>query len=171
MQSVCPYCGTPNEIGTKECKLCYYDLTASAREQPMATPSTAESDIMNTLLDENPTFDDSEDYAVEAVLSLDDVTVEIDQFETQGAGEGEEFAFIASSGPTLSEVQDYTKPEEVELSPEDAPKSHVDFVLPDSNPLDEVAEPVHTGQGSVFLNADNSDDDLVGLSGQSVNQS
>ena len=104
MQSACPYCGTPNEIGTKECKLCYYDLTASAREQPLATPSTAESDIMNTLLDDNPTFDDSEDYAVEAVLSLDDVTVEIDQFETQGADEGEEFAFISSSGPTLSEV-------------------------------------------------------------------
>ncbi|MEC8258661.1 MAG: hypothetical protein VXZ94_05665, partial [Candidatus Thermoplasmatota archaeon] len=165
MQSACPYCGTPNEIGTKECKLCYYDLTASAREQPMATPSTAESDIMNTLLDENPTFDDSEDYAVEAVLSLDDVTVEIDQFETQGADEGEEFAFIASTGPTLSEVQDYTKPEEVELSPEDAPKSHVDFVLPDSNPLDEVAEPVHTGQGSVFLDADNSDDDFTGSVG------
>ena len=120
---------------------------------------------MNTLLDDNPTIDDSEDYAVEAVLSLDDVTVEIDQFDTSGAGEGEEFAFIASSGPTLSEVQDYTKPEEVELSPEDAPKSHVDFVLPDSNPLDEVAEPVHTGQGSVFLNADNSDDDFTGSVG------
>ena len=62
-------------------------------------------------------------------------------------------------------MQDYTKPEEVELSPEDAPKSHVDFVLPDSNPLDEVAEPVHTGQGSVFLNADNSDDDYSGSVG------
>ena len=165
MQSACPYCGTPNEIGTKECKLCYYDLTTSAREQPMATPSTAESEIMNTLLDDNPILDDSEDYAVEAVLSLDDVTVEIDQFETQEADEGEEFAFISSSGPTLSEVQDYTKPEEVELTPEDAPKSQVDFVLPESNPLDEVAEPVHTGQGSVFLNPDNSDDDFSGSVG------
>ena len=31
--------------------------------------------------------------------------------------------------------------------------------------LDEVAEPVHTGQGSVFLNADNSDDDFTGSIG------
>ncbi|MEC8540794.1 MAG: hypothetical protein VXY53_03045 [Candidatus Thermoplasmatota archaeon] len=167
MHSVCPYCGNSNEIGAKECNLCYYDLTASAREQPMATPSTAESDIMTTLLDDHATVDESEDYAVEAILSIDDVTVEIDQFETQGAGEDDEFAFISSSGPTLSEVQNYTKPEEVELSPEDAPKSHADFELPDSNPLDEVAEPVHTGQGSVFFNADNSDDDFTGSVGPS----
>ena len=93
MHSVCPYCGNSNEIGAKECNLCYYDLTASAREQPMATPSTAESDIMTTLLDDHATVDESEDYAVEAILSLDDVTVEIDQFETQGAGEDDEFAF------------------------------------------------------------------------------
>jgi len=164
---VCPYCGTHNEIEAEECKLCYYDLTASAREQPMATPSTTESDIMTTLLDEDIDDEEGEDYAVEAVLSLDDVTVQIDQFESQDEGENDEFAFIASSGPTLSEVQDYTKPEEVSLSPDDAPRQQVEFVLPNANPLDEVAEPVHTGQGSLFLEADNSDDDFSGSVGPS----
>ena len=99
---------------------------------------------MTTLLGEDAIEAGDDDYAVEAVLSLDDVTIEIDQFDTSEAGQEAEFAFIASSGPTLSEVQDYTKPEEVELSPDDAPKKQVDFVVPNSNPLDEVAEPVHT---------------------------
>ena len=31
---------------------------------------------------------------------------------------------LSQAIPTLSEVQDYTKPEEVELSPEDAPKAN-----------------------------------------------
>ena len=115
LQNICPYCGTPNEIGAKECKLCYYDLTVSARDQPMATPSTAESEIMTTLLGDDSEDTQEEDYAVEAVLSLDEVTIEIDQFAADNSAEEGKFDFITSSGPTLSEVQDYADPEEVEL--------------------------------------------------------
>ena len=165
LQNICPYCGTPNEIGAKECKLCYYNLTVSAREQPMATPSSAESDIMTTLLGDDTDDNQGEDYAVEAVLSVDEVTIEIDQFATGDSNEEDKFDFITSSGPTLSEVQDYTDPEEVELSPEDAPESKVDFIVPESNPLEEVAEPIHTGQGSLFLDSVNSDDDFTGSVG------
>lgn len=165
LQNVCPYCGTPNEIGAQECKLCYYDLTVSAREQPMATPTAAEDDIMSTLLDDDATDVEQEDYAVEAVLSLDDVTIEVGQFEPSDAEQDDEFAFIASSGPTLSEVQNYAPPEDVELSPEDAPKKHVEFAVPHANPLDEVAEPVHTGQGSLYFNSEDSTDDLTGSVG------
>ncbi len=165
LQNMCPYCGTPNEIGAKECKLCYYDLTVSAREQPMATPSSAESDIMTTLLGDDTDDNQGEDYAVEAVLSLDEVTIEIDQFAAGDSDEEDKFDFITSSGPTLSEVQDYTDPEEVELSPEDAPESKVDFIVPESNPLEEVAEPIHTGQGALFLDSVNSDDDFTGSVG------
>ena len=165
LQNICPYCGTPNEIGAKECKLCYYDLTVSAREQPMATPSSAESEIMTTLLGDDTDESQGEDYAVEAVLSLDEVTIEIDQFAADDSAEEDKFDFITSSGPTLSEVQDYTDPEEVELSPEDAPESKVDFIVPESNPLEEVAEPIHTGQGSLFLDSVNSDDDFTGSVG------
>ena len=160
LQNICPYCSTPNEIGSKECKLCYYDLTVSARDQPMANPTSSESDIMTTLLGEDDTSDGAEDYAVEAVLSLDEVTIEIDQFEAGSSEEEGQFEFIASSGPTLSEVQDYSMPEEVELSPDDAPNKKSVFIVPEGNPLDEVAEPVHTGQGSLFLDSDDSDDDF-----------
>ena len=160
LQNICPYCNTPNEIGSKECKLCYYDLTVSARDQPMATPSSNESDIMTTLLGDDTSDEEEEDYAVEAVLSLDEVTIEIDQFEANNPDEEGQFEFIASSGPTLSEVQDYSTPDEVELSPDDAPEKKSQFIVPDANPLDEVAEPVHTGQGSLFLDSNDSDGDF-----------
>tara|TARA_B100000287_G_scaffold78177_1_gene70273 strand:- start:840 stop:2108 length:1269 start_codon:yes stop_codon:yes gene_type:complete len=160
LQNICPYCSTPNEIGSKECKLCYYDLTVSARDQPMAKPSSTESDIMTTLLGDDAVEEEEEDYAVEAVLSLDEVTIDIDQFEANNPDAEGQFEFIASTGPTLSEVQDYSKPDEVELSPDDAPKQESDFIVPEANPLDEVAEPVHTGQGSLFLDSVDSDEDF-----------
>ena len=170
-QSICPYCGTPNEIDSTECKLCYYDLTVSARDQPMAPPSSTESDIMSTLLDEDNSFDEEEDYAVEAILSLEEVTIDIDQFEANNSDDEGQFEFIASTGPTLSEVQDYSKPDEVELSPDDAPIQKSEFIVPEVNPLDEVQEPVHTGQGSLFLDSDDSDQDFSDAVGpsQSVN--
>tara|TARA_Y100001935_G_scaffold247305_1_gene243062 strand:- start:1925 stop:3121 length:1197 start_codon:yes stop_codon:yes gene_type:complete len=164
-QNTCPYCNTPNEIDAKQCKLCYYELTVSAREQPMATPSTAASEIMTTLLDSDLTDEIEEDYAVEAVLSLDEVTVEIDQFDPSSATEDTKFDFISSTGPTLSDVQDYSAPVEVELSPEDAPQRDVEFQVPSANPLDEVAEPVHTGQGSLFIDSGETDDDYTGSVG------
>ena len=166
-QNICPYCGTPNEIDSTECKLCYYDLTVSARDQPMAPPSSTESDIMSTLLNEDNSFDEEEDYAVEAVLSLEEVTIDIDQFEANNPDDEGQFEFIASTGPTLSEVQDYSKPDEVELSPDDAPVQKSEFIVPEANPLDEVQEPVHTGQGSLFLDSDDSDEDFSDAVGPS----
>ena len=115
---------------------------------------------MTTLLDDDAMLDIEEEHAVEAVLSLDEVTIDIDQFEANNPDDEGQFEFIASTGPTLSEVQDYSKPDEVELSPNDAPKQESEFTVPQANPLDEVAEPVHTGQGSLFLDLANSDGDF-----------
>jgi len=166
-QNICPYCNTPNPIGAKECKLCYYNLDRSARDQPMATPSATESDIMTTLLNQETDDEEGDDFAVEAVLSLEDVTVEVDQFEVEDGGQDAGFDFISSSGPTLSEVQNYETPREVELSKDDAPSKQIDFVVPVGNPLDEVAEPVHTGQGSLFTVDIDSNTDLSGSVGPS----
>ena len=154
----CPYCNTPNSLEATECSLCYYNLDKSARDQPMAEPSSAQSDIMTTLLGDDIEVE-HEEHAVEAVLSLDEVTIEIDQFDANQTDQ--EFDFIKSSGPTLSEVQDYHQPEEVELDKSDAPKDNVEFDLPQFNPLEEVAEPVHTGQGGLYSadeNSENSED-------------
>lgn len=167
-QNICPYCNTPNPLEAKECKLCYYNLDRSARDQPMATPSATESDIMSTLLDHDTDDEGEEDFAVEAVLSLEDVTVEIDQFEVEDSSQDAGFDFISSSGPTLSEVQDYETPQEVELSKDDAPSKQIDFVVPVGNPLDEVAEPVHTGQGSLFTVDSDNNEDLSGSVGPST---
>ena len=89
-----------------------------------------------------------EEYSVEAVLALEDVTVDIDQYDD--AEDSDNFSFIESEGPTLSETVEFEKAEEVELSTDDAPKIEERFTVPESNPLDEVEEPVHTGQGQLF---------------------
>ena len=151
----CPYCNSPNPPGAEQCSLCYYELNRSARDQPMAPPSSTDSEIMSTLLNEE--FDEfEEEDAVEAVLTLDDVTVEVDQFDVS-KDESSDFQFIDSSGPTLSDTKDYQSPKEVQLDKSDAPSKEVDFVVPTSNPLEEVAEPVHTGQGSLFSVSSESD--------------
>jgi len=147
-ENLCPYCNNPNPPEAKQCSLCYYELDRSARDQPMAPPSSTDSEIMSTLLSDD--FEEfEEDDAVEAVLTLDDVTVEVDQFDIAGE-ENSDFQFIDSSGPTLSDTKDYQAPKEVQLKKSDAPKKDINFVVPESNPLEEVAEPVHTGQGSLF---------------------
>ena len=124
----------------------------------MAPPSSSDSDIMSTLM--NDDFEEfEEENAVEAVLTLDEVTVQVDQFD-QSASSSDTFQFIESSGPTLSETKNYQMPDEVQLSKSDAPSKEVDFVVPSSDPLEQVAEPVHTGQGALFSVSSESDFDL-----------
>ena len=76
---VCPYCGINNPLGSEQCQQCYYSLNVSAREQPMADPSSTNDEIMSLLLGENEE-DEDEGPVVEAVLSMDDVMVEVDQY-------------------------------------------------------------------------------------------
>lgn len=157
-EHICPYCNTPNPPDAENCSLCYYEFNRSARDQPMAAPSSTDSEIMSTLMSENFEEFEEED-AVEAVLTLDEITVEVDQFEQSTSG-SETFQFIESSGPTLSETKNYQAPDEVQLSKSDAPSKEVDFIVPDSNPLEEVTEPIHTGQGSLFSVSSESDFDV-----------
>ena len=165
----CPYCEYNNPLGAETCEQCYYSLNMSAREQPMAEPSTSGEEIMSLLLGEN---EEEEDIGpvVEAVLALDDVTVEVDQYAATAAqdedGEPvpETFEFIGSEGPTLSSTVESSEPEEVELTAEDAPKEYVEFDLGNVNPMDEVAEPVHTGKGGLYSPTVETpkDEDLLG---------
>ena len=92
--------------------------------------------------------EDEEEFAVEAVLDLEDVTIEVDQYDDSLSSDG--FSFIDSEGPTLSETVEFETRKEVELTTEDAPDIEERFELPDANPLDEVEEPVHTGQGQLI---------------------
>jgi hypothetical protein len=76
----CPYCEYLNEEGAETCAQCYYSLNKSAREQPMAEPTATGEEIMSLLLGDNEALEEEVE-VVEAVLSLDDVTVDVDQYE------------------------------------------------------------------------------------------
>ena len=173
----CPYCEYNNPLGAETCEQCYYDLNKSARDQPMAEPTTSGDEIMSLLLGENEEAEEPIQ-VVEAVLSMDDVTVDVGQYDLpepiqdeEGETVPESFDFIGSQGPTLSKtVAAQDEEEDVELTADDAPKEYIAFDLGDVNPLDEVAEPVHTGKGGLYsptVETPN-DDDLLGEIGPST---
>ena len=146
--NVCPYCEFINEDNAETCAQCYYSLNLAPRNQPMATPTTSGMELMNTLMEVDVVED--EDFAVEAVLSLDDVAVEVDQYEVSKDDEEDSFQFISGSSPTLSQTVEFEKPEEVELDVSDAPKNTVVFDMGDDDPLGENVDPVHTGLGKLY---------------------
>ena len=146
-ENSCPFCGVSNAIDATTCIQCYYDLTKPPRDQHNAGETSVKNDLLTTLMDDGDE-EGEEEYAVEAVLALEDVTVDIDQYDD--AEDSDNFSFIESEGPTLSETVEFEKAEEVELSTDDAPEIEERFTVPESNPLDEVEEPVHTGQGQLF---------------------
>ncbi|MGB2089947.1 MAG: hypothetical protein ACPH0A_06695 [Candidatus Poseidoniaceae archaeon] len=163
----CPFCGAQNEIGATTCVQCYYDLNKPARDQHLEVASDVQNDLLSTLMD-NDEADEGEEFAVEAVLDLEDVTIEVDQYDDSLSSEG--FSFIDSEGPTLSETVEFETREEVELTTEDAPVIEERFELPDSDPLDEVEEPVHTGQGQLIQTQDDEADvDFTGTVGPDPN--
>ena len=173
----CPYCEYNNPLGAETCEQCYYDLNKSARDQPMAEPTTSGDEIMSLLLGENEEAEEPIQ-VVEAVLSMDDVTVDVGQYDLpepiqdeKGETVPESFDFIGSQGPTLSKtVAAQDEEEDIELTVDDAPKEYIAFDLGDVNPLDEVAEPVHTGKGGLYsptVETPN-DDDLLGEIGPSI---
>ena len=173
----CPYCGVNNPLGSEHCQQCYYALNKSARDQPTAEPSATNDEIMSLLLSDNEEEEDAGP-VVEAVLSLDDVTVEVDQYsitETEHDEDGEpvpeSFDFIGSQGPTLSSTVASQQPAEVELTAADAPKTYIEFDLGNVDPLSEVAEPVHTGRGGLYSPTVEApkDDDLLGDVGPAPN--
>jgi hypothetical protein len=143
----------------------------------MAQPTTSGSEIMSLLLGDNE-HDEEILEVVEAVLTMDDMTVDIDQYEIHdplqnedGEHVPESFEFIGSQGPTLSQTVMAQAEEEVELTSADAPKEYIEFELASVNPLDEVAEPVHTGKGGLYsptVTTPN-DDDLLGEVGPATN--
>ena len=146
--NVCPYCEFVNEDGVETCVQCYYSMDLAPRDQPMATPATTGSELLNTLMEHAEL--EEEEVAVEAVLSLDDVSVEIDQYE-DSKQEGEDaFQFISGSTPTLSQTVEFETPEEVELDVSDAPSNAVVFDMGDEDPLGEEMEPIHTGLGKLY---------------------
>ena len=164
----CPFCGAQNEVEAATCVQCYYDLNKPARDQHLEVASDVQNDLLSTLMEDDDDDVEEEGFAVEAVLDLEDVTIEVDQYDDSIASD--EFSFIDSEGPTMSETVEFEGREEVELTTEDAPEIEERFELPDANPLDEVEEPVHTGQGQLIQTEDEEADvDFTGTVGSDPN--
>ena len=162
----CPFCGAQNEPDATTCVQCYYDLNKPARDQHLEVASDVQNDLLSTLMDSDDS--EEEEFAVEAVLDLEDVTIEVDQYDDPLSSDG--FSFIDSEGPTLSETVEFETREEVELTTEDAPVIEERFELPEANPLDEVEDPVHTGQGQLIQSdEDENDVDFTGTVGPDPN--
>ena len=162
----CPFCGAQNDAGAATCVQCYYDLNKPARDQHLEVASDVQNDLLSTLMNDDDV--EEEEFAVEAVLDLEDVMIEVDQYDDSVSSE--EFSFIDSEGPTMSETVEFEGRDEVELTTDDAPEIEERFELPDANPLDEVEEPVHTGQGQLIQNEDDeSDVDFAGTVGPDPN--
>ena len=168
--NVCPYCEFVNDDAVENCAQCYYSIHLAPRDQPMATPSTSGSELLNTLMAEAEL--EEEEVAVEAVLSLEDVSVEIDQYEDSTKEENDSFQFISGSTPTLSKTVEFESPEEVELEISDVPTNAVVFDMGGEDPLGEPLEPVHTGLGKLYSPSvkTESDDDLMGTIGPIAGQ-
>ncbi len=163
--NVCPYCEFVNADAVESCAQCYYSMNLAPRDQPMATPSTTGSDLLNTLMADVEL--EEEEIAVEAVLSIEDVSVEIDQYEETKQEEKDSFQFITGSTPTLSKTVDFEAPAEVELDVSDAPSNPVMFDMGDEDPLGKPIEPVPIGLGKLYspsVKTEN-DDDLMGTVG------
>ena len=165
VDNACPYCEFVNQENAESCSQCYYVFSASARNQPTAAPSTSGNELMSLLLSDDLESPDEEEYAVEAVLTLEDAAVEISQYET--ANEDDSFEFIGGVGPTLAQTIDYVKPEEVRLQVSDAPATPSNFELDEYDPLQDVPEPVHSGLGNLYspMVKAETDDDLLGSVG------
>ena len=111
----------------------------------MAEPTTSGDEIMDLLMGDNEDVED-EKPVVEAVLSLDDVTVEVDQYALSEASQdgedapAESFDFISSSGPTLSQTVASSQNEEEEhlLTPEDMPNTPVQFEIDAVDPTKDI---------------------------------
>lgn len=163
--NACPYCEFVNQENAESCSQCYYVFAASARDQPTAAPSTSGNELMSLLLSADLESPDEEEYAVEAILTLEDAAVEISQYET--ANEDDSFEFIGGAGPTLAQTIDYVKPEEVRLQVSDAPATPSNFELDEYDPLQDVPEPVHSGLGNLYspMVKAETDDDLLGSVG------
>ena len=165
--NACTYCEFVNLENAESCSQCYYVFAASARDQPTAAPSTSGNELMSLLLSDDLEVPDEDEYVVEAVLTLEDEEVEISQYETTNEENSFEFIAAEGAGPTLAQTVDYVKPEEVELQVSDAPATPSNFELDEYDPLQDVAEPVHSGLGNLYspMVKTETDDDLLGSVG------
>lgn len=163
----CPYCGFAVASDASSCPQCYYDLERSPRDQSERPDDQAQLELL-TLLESEINAPEDEGPMVEAVLSMDDITVDVAPFDApEPVHEDDdvigEVEFLPAQGPTLNEVRDWNVPEEVGLDASDVRDGAGTFVVPDHDPMADIAEPVPLGLGGLHSPAvaQQRDDDLA----------
>ena len=163
--NVCPYCGFVNQEDDTVCNQCYYELDKSAREQGEPISQEVSSDIFDELMSEDDDDSWEEGEALEVILAVDEAPLEVEQYESTDfdTEEEEKVDFLPSRSPELTETKTH---EHVEITEDDIgpmPTHEVPRMEFNNDPLAEVAEPVHTGKGSVYSPSNSKmDDDLMG---------
>jgi len=119
--------------------------------QPMATPSSSEDDLLSTLMSDIEPSDGEDGPAMEVVLTMDEITVDVTQYEVveQDSKKEETFQFIESATPTLSSTVEATISEEVEIESKDAIEN-VEMFESDYDPMSDTSEePIAKKSGKV----------------------
>jgi len=146
----CPLCNQVSPEGTEECSRCYYQLAKGTLEKEDSVEPKVSSDLFEELMSEDDDEDDDDlvDWSRHA-FEIDDVTIEVDQYEEESdvvaISTAPPFASFGDSAPNVGDRDAENLDEgEYELSISDAPKDVERFVVPEHKREEELAEvPVH----------------------------
>ena len=95
----CPFCESENEADATTCHQCYYELDVKAMHQSTSEAEVEKDTLWGELLQEvDPNQED--DYSI-SVITMDEMTVEIDQYETVG---DDDVIIMSEGGPTFAEI-------------------------------------------------------------------
>ena len=108
-EGACTFCGFVPEVPVPTCPQCYYEFDKSPRDQGTRPAAADQADIL-ALLEAEPTAMEEEATLVEAVLAMDDVTVDVPAFDAPSPVDDDqevvgEHEFMESAGPTMSETK------------------------------------------------------------------
>ena len=101
----CPLCELVNSSEALTCSQCYFQFEKNTRQQDEAISNEEEGTLLDELLNSEVEIDEDETTPVD-VITMEQMTVEIDQYEVvENVEAAEDFTFIESSGPTFAEIE------------------------------------------------------------------
>ncbi len=127
----CPFCETENPSDATACHQCYYELDVKAMHQSTSRLEDDKDTLWGELIKEVMPGNE-EDYSV-SVITMDEMTVEVNEYETVG---DDEVIIMSQGGPSFAEIMDST------VGDEQDSESIKDALTPTSSPVISKAEVV-----------------------------
>ena len=145
-EGACTFCGFVPKVPGPTCPQCYYEFDKSPRDQGTRPDADDQAGILALLEAENTGMEEDAPM-VEAVLAMDEVTVDVPAYDLPTAVDDDqevigEHEFIAAPDPTLNETKAYEVEEETTLVPSDVRPDAGTFEIPEHDTGDDLAEPV-----------------------------